>query len=382
MDQHSDHIFNISEILSKHLKGIPLDDNEEVLLKQWLDENHENESLFLSLKNNEQLADSLKQYFDTDTEAQLAVVNNKINASKGKTLNMKWLSIAASILVILSAGGWLYFKNNKGSQSSYYAVEDFLPGKNKAFLTLSTGEVINLDEKQNEIAISANGISYSNGEQISETNKVQFAKLQTPRGGTYSIKLPDGTKVWLNAGSELEYPLHFTTSTREVKLKGEGYFEVAHDKSHPFIVRTDIQQIKVLGTSFNIRAYTHQQATTLITGKVAVRQIGNNSEIKITPGEQASVHNGNMQVSKVDVSDFTSWKEGFLAGNSVKFQDIAAEVERWYDVEFVYPSGFKNNEKAFFSVNRNEKLSSVLKALERTYGIHFQIKGKEVLIKQ
>lgn len=382
MDQHSDHLFIISEILSKHLKGIPLDENEELLLQQWLQEDHKNESLFLSLNNNEKLADSLKQYYATDTEAQFEIVRNKINGAKAKKLNMKWLSIAASILVILSIGGWFYFKNNNLPHALNYAIEDVAPGKNRAFLTLSTGKVINLDEKQSEIAVSTEGISYGNGNQITKTDQIQFATLRTPRGGTYSIKLPDGTKVWLNAGSELEYPLHFTGNTREVKLKGEGYFEVAHDKSHPFIVSTDIQKIKVLGTSFNVNTYTDRQATTLVTGKVSVSQNGINGETKITPGEQASTSNGKVMVSKVDVSDFTAWKEGLLAANSATFIDIANEIERWYDVDFIYPAGFKNNEKAFFSVSRNEKLSEVLKALERTYGIHFQLKGKEVLIKQ
>lgn len=383
MNDHFKHIDKLNSIIQKHIKGISLDGAERQYLDRWLNESEANKKLFEKFYYEEELADSLQLFQTTDTDEQLKIVQKRLKKEKLIRLNSsKWYAVAASVLLALSIASWFYFKSQFSDSQYSLVAEDVMPGTNKAVLTLSSGRSINLDEKQNEIAISAEGISYADGNQITNSDNIQFAKLQTPRGGTYSIRLPDGTKVWLNAGSELQYPLHFTAATREVKLKGEGYFEVAHDKSHPFIVSTDIQHIKVLGTSFNIRAYSEQQATTLVTGKVAVRHIGNNSETTITPGEQASIDHGNLEVSKVDVNDFTSWKEGLLAGNSATFRDIAVEVERWYDVDFVYPSGFKNNEKAFFSVNKNEKLSSVLKALERTYGIHFQIKGKEVLIRQ
>lgn len=383
MNDHFRHIDKLNSIIQKHIKGISLDGTEKEYLDRWLNESVQNKKLFEKFYYEEELADSLQLYHTTDTDEQLKIVQNRIKFSQpSRSISSKWYAVAASVLLALSIGCWFYFKNQALDQEKSIAIQDVMPGTNRAVLTLSSGKSINLDEKQNEIAISADGISYADGNQIANSENSQFAKLQTPRGGTYSIKLPDGTKVWLNAGSELEYPLHFTGATREVKLKGEGYFEVTHDKSHPFIVSTDIQKVKVLGTTFNIRAYTNRQATTLITGKVSVSQKGNQSEIKITPGEQASINNGNIQVTKVDVTDFTAWKEGLLSGSSAKFNDIADEIERWYDVDFVYPAGFKNNEQAFFSVSKNEKLSSVLKALERTYGIHFQIKGKEVLIKQ
>lgn len=382
MNEHFRHIDKITNIIQKHIKGISLDEDEKQYLDRWLNDSDANKELFEKFYYEEELAESLQLYHTTDTEEQLKIVQDRIKFSQpSRSISRKWYAIAASILLALSIGSWFYFKNQAPDQEKSLAMQDVMPGTNRAILTLSSGKSINLDEKQNEIAISADGISYADGNQIANSENIQFAKLQTPRGGTYSIKLPDGTKVWLNAGSELEYPLHFTGATREVKLKGEGYFEVAHDQSHPFIVSTDVQQVKVLGTSFNIRAYTNQQATTLITGKVSVSQNGMNAETKIFPGQQASIINGNVEVSKVDVTDFTAWKEGLLAASSAKFIDIANEVERWYDVDFVYPTGFKNNEQAFFSVSKSEKLSSVLKALERTYGIHFQIKGKEVLIK-
>ena len=383
MKDHFEYIDKITAIIQKQIKGVPLDETEQQFLDLWLYESEENRKLLDKLMYEEELADSLQRYDTTDTEEQLKIVNARLGNKQPAKLSWgKWCAVAASVILALSIGSWFYFKNSKFDQKQDLVTEDVMPGKNRAVLTLSSGASINLDENHNQIAISSDGISYSDGKQISKSENIQFAKLQTPRGGTYAVQLPDGTHVWLNAGSELEYPLHFAGNTREVRLKGEGYFEVAHDKSHPFIVSTDLQKVKVLGTSFNIKAYTSNQATTLVTGRVAVSQQGSASEINIIPGQQSIIKNGNIQVSIVEVGDFTAWKEGMISGSSLGFDEIAKELERWYDIDFKLPSGFKNNEKAYFSVNRNEKLSSVLKALERTYGLHFQIKGKEVIVKQ
>ncbi|PZU09502.1 MAG: hypothetical protein DI622_16460, partial [Chryseobacterium sp.] len=316
MEGNFEHIDKITGIIHKHIKGTSLDDNEMQFLNLWLRENG-NRELFNKLTNEGELTDSLQVFHSTDTQEQLKIVNDRIRTNNASISPIrKWFAVAASIILALSISSWFYFKNSKLDRQKDFAFEDVMPGKNRAVLTLSSGQSINLDEIHDQIAITSDGISYKDGKVIAGSENIQYAKLQTPNGGTYAINLPDGTKVWLNAGSELEYPLHFTENTREVKLKGEGYFDVAHDKAHPFIVNTDIQRIKVLGTSFNVRAYTDKQATTLVTGKVSVNTIGNNSETKIVPGEQALVGNGKVEVSKVDVSDFTTWKDGMLAGTS------------------------------------------------------------------
>ncbi|MNI30585.1 hypothetical protein D3C73_844370 [compost metagenome] len=142
-----------------------------------------------------------------------------------------------------------------------------------------------------------------------------------------------------------------------------------------------MQQIKVLGTAFNLRAYSEVQFTTLIRGSVSVTLNHAGSPEVLKPGEQAIVQDHIILKQKTDVNDYVGWKDGNIIGSSVSLEVIGSDIENWYDVDFIYPRNFKNCEKAHININKNEKLSSVLKAIENTYGVKTEIRGKEVFIK-
>lgn len=373
--------FEMSSILKKVIQHDSLTASEHLTLDTWLKKDEKNRIFFESLQNEENLAESIKEQFNTNTHVQYKLVEKKIRQKK-KLKILRLAGVAAAFFLAFGTGIWFFTNNTHTTdQPAMIAVSgDILPGSNKATIKLSSGQSIDLNEHEG-IHITDSGFTYNDGTSIGNTGHAESATLITPRGGQYQITLSDGTKVWLNANSSLQYPLAFNGKHREVQLKGEGYFEVAHNAKQPFIVKTDQQQIKVLGTAFNVRAYTEKQYTTLLRGSVAVNLKGSTSTRMLKPGEQAIVQDYSLSVGKIDVTDFVAWKDGIIAGTSVSLKEILSEIERWYDVDFKYAANFTNSERAYININKNEKLSSVLKALENTYGIRAEIRGKEVIIK-
>lgn len=373
--------FEMSRILKKVIQQNALTISERLTLDTWLQKDEKNRNFFESLQNEENLAESIKEQFKTNTHLQYKLVEKKIRQKK-KLKILRLAGMAATFVLAFGTGIWFYSNNTHNTdQHINVAVEgDILPGSNKAKIKLSSGQSIDLNEHEG-IHITDSGFMYDDGTSIGKTGHAESATLITPRGGQYQITLSDGTKVWLNANSSLQYPLAFNGKHREVQLKGEGYFEVAHNAKLPFIVKTDQQQIKVLGTAFNVRAYSEKQYTTLLRGSVSVNLKGSTSTRMLKPGEQAIVQDYSLSVGKIDVTDFVAWKDGIIAGTSVSLKEIVSEIERWYDVDFKYTANFTNSERAYININKNEKLSSVLKALENTYGVKAEIRGKEVIIK-
>lgn len=234
--------------------------------------------------------------------------------------------------------------------------------------------------------------------------------LTTPKGGTYQIVLPDGTRVWLNAGSTLKYPSRFTGNTREVFLEGEGFFEVSQQGSPPsamrssrtasgkeqpapFIIKTRGQQTTVLGTEFNISAYPDEKEikTTLASGSVKVTALKSSPVNQSTnplidqsailePNEQSILSATGLQTRNVDVSTEIAWKNGDFVFRNEDLETALRKVARWYDVEIVYgPSAPKNLELGGW-VSRSKSLSAVLKVIGEAGDVTFNITGRRIMV--
>lgn len=384
-DKKLNYLYGIAELIKRHTQGEILSETESAILSEYRNESGENEALFQRMLKPSTLAESILAIDQTDTSEQLRRFNRRVRHRNAIRRIYKFAPVAAFLLLTLSIGFyWLYDRvltptENAVLTSSYGG--DALPATNRATLTLSSGATIQLREDQQGLITDEHGISYEDGNSIVNTSEVQYATLSTPRGGQYQITLSDGSKVSLNAGSSLEYPVQFAEGERRVMLKGEGYFEVNHNENTPFTVITENQSVTVLGTVFNVNAYSSKEATTLVSGKVSVTDRAAQIEKQLTPNMQAVVLNGKITTRMVDVADYTGWKSGRFQGERISLQEIVEDIERWYDVEFVYPSNFKNNERAFVSINRHEKLSGVLQVLELTYGVRFHIDGKEVYVR-
>ncbi|MNK36652.1 fec operon regulator FecR [compost metagenome] len=303
------------------------------------------------------------------------VTGQDIREQHVKKTPYRWMA-AAAILVIFSAG-WLFLNQSNKSKTDQVAVLKNIeasPGINRAYLTLSNGQKIDLSNVNAGVIANLNGVSASKSKgnmlvyeaspnQVSNAvNKMSV--LSTPAGGQYEVVLPDGTHVWLNAASTLSFPEQFSSTERRITLKGEAYFEVAHDASRPFRVSTSRQNIEVLGTHFNISAYDDEPRTltTLLQGSVRVSSAAKNTIIK--PGEQAvSSERNDIQVQQANIRIAMAWKNGMIAFEDANLRQIMRQVARWYNIKVEF-SGSENQEVFTGGVSRDSKLSALLEILK------------------
>lgn len=296
-----------------------------------------------------------------------------------RQLIRRTLSYAAVVILLIIAGTWYVKRDKVSADEQEIAAAEVLPGGNKATLTLADGRKIDLSSEQSGIIVKDEQVNYSNGAALAAlTDKakdqtVSQLELATPQGGTYQLTLPDGSQVWLNAASTIKYPSKFTGDARIVEISGEAYFDIRNDKQHPFKVRSKGQEIQVLGTAFNVAAYPGEAETktTLVEGKVRLTSASrsenttpsSNESVILSAGEQGSLRNGHITTSKVEITEFTAWKEGFFYFNGLPTTAAIAQLARWYNLDVVYEGPLpKANVYAY--IDRNKPLSAILKALE------------------
>ncbi|SEB17698.1 FecR family protein [Pedobacter hartonius] len=324
--------------------------------------------------------------------------NLKEHTKPSRPVRSLWanISAAAGLILLVASGGYFWYQkvSPKPVLALHQVHKDVKPGGNRAYLTLSDGREINLSGMKsgrigsdggNDILQAVNGeISYVDGQAVTEQGPAALNTLRTPNGGHYRVILPDGTKVWLNAASQLRYPANFEgLQQRKIDLTGEAYFEVAKDPHHPFVVQTDDQQIRVLGTHFNVNAYHDNggSKTTLLEGSIHAR--GKQAEVTLVPGQQVStVAKGRLKVDPADQEIAVAWKNDQFMFESEPISILMKTLARWYDVEVVYGKDVPDI-RFNGAVSRFENISEVLKILESTGKIHFQIDGRKVrVIKQ
>lgn len=283
-----------------------------------------------------------------------------------KKINL-WHGVAAiAAIMVLTIGSW-YLIDRFALPSKQIIVQDVRPGGNKATLTLANGETLNLSSTKSGIIIEAEKLTYQDGTLIADYSRKNIKSAQqilsTPNGGQYQVILPDGTKVWLNAASTLTYPSSFTdANTRVVALTGEAYFEVAHHLTKPFIIKTNLQTVQVLGTHFNINSYNDNGTTitTLTEGSVSVTGLSDKAILK--PGQQSLTTAKNIEVQNADLETDLAWKNGKIEFRDASIQSIMKQVSRWYDIDIAY-QGELSNRVFNGSISRDSNLSVLLKIL-------------------
>ena len=305
------------------------------------------------------------------------------------------IAVAAAILVFLSVGGYFLFHHQTQPQIVKNEIQsDVVPGSNKAILTLSNGQQISLTDATVG-AISAEGnqvlqktndgtIVYGNNTSSDPDLIRVYNTISTPRGGQWSVVLPDGTKVMLDAASTLKYPVSFGRE-REVELSGQAYFDVTHNAERPFRVITKDQIIEDIGTAFNVNAYGDEPLTqtSLLEGAVevfspAVAGRLERTGLRLKPGQQALTQNHKMTMSSVNTEEAIAWKNGYFNFHDESIESIMRKLSRWYDIEVEYRGNLPDR-KFDGEVSRSFKLSETLKILE-TANIHFKIQGKKIIV--
>ncbi|MBL7698551.1 MAG: FecR family protein [Chitinophagaceae bacterium] len=300
--------------------------------------------------------------------------------AKRKRLFIAEVKYAAAIFVLVCAAAFFLFRPGDksleppvGTTKPAMKAEPIGPGKNKAILTLSNGKQVALDDAQKTV-ISDAGVQIEKvaGQLIyGKTDIVALNTMTTPKGGQFSIVLPDGTKAWLNAASSITYPTMFTNNERRVSVTGEVYFEVVKNAALPFRVKLpDNSEIQVLGTHFNVNSYTDEPSskTTLVEGSVKI----NNSILQ--PGEAYT----NGKIVKANTEEAVAWRNGLFIFDKTDLQSVMRQLVRWYDVEVKYEGPLRV--RTFSGkIGRDLSLEDLLDGLKRT-DVHFRIEGKTIIV--
>ncbi|NGM62629.1 DUF4974 domain-containing protein [Sphingobacterium sp. SGG-5] len=314
----------------------------------------------------------------------------------------KWMPYAAAVLIFAVLGSiyYLHFHSNTiqlprmENRPLSGVAESVKPGGNKATLTLADGTIVTLSEAYSGIVNADGEIRYEDGNSLynvdskQDDDSLSYAVLAVPRGGQYQVVLPDGSKVWLNAGSTLKYPLRFNSRERMVELEGEAYFEIVglqgpHGGRIPFRVTTSDQTVDVLGTTFNISAYADEAETktTLISGQVRVASSGKDQAVILRPGEESWVHHtADIQVKPAHIDVAIAWKSGIFYFDETPFPQLLKQIARWYDIDVVY-EGKQPTEAFSGKMSRNVDLSVLMKFLKDS-GINLQIEGNKLIVKK
>lgn len=303
---------------------------------------------------------------------------------------------AASIAAILLVSNILFSKKNTSSSSTFSAIKDkqeeeISPGGNKAFLKMADGTSIVLNHSPIGILTSGKGMrvkKIADGQLVFDAQNTdttamlsdEWNTVSTPRGGQYQLVLPDGSKVWLNAESALRFPSQFAINERRVELIGEAYFEIAKNTQQVFKVVSKDMEVQVLGTNFNLNDYEGSTPkTTLIDGSVKIKS-GQQTQV-LKPGQQAILRKRQELIlqDNIDIDSEIAWKDGLFLFKDASIQKVMNQVARWYDIEIVYEH--HHSQKLFNgSVSRNVNLSELMNMLAYT-GVHYEIQGRKVLIK-
>lgn len=303
----------------------------------------------------------------------------------------RFTAVAASILLVISIA--IILNNKKKAKLSVVNIieKPVLPGSQKAILKLANGQNIILDDQHPGKVANQYGISivknskgqivYSNPAHSAKPADELYNTIETPRGGKYSVILPDGTVVWLNAASSLKYPLHFSKNERRVELTGEAYFEVAHNKYQPFKVISKNQEVRVLGTHFDVKAYDDDDAvsTTLLQGSVLIHNNALNKSQLLVPGQQANLTQNNMQVGEVNTQQVISWKKGYFLFDHDNIKDIMKMISRWYDVDIRY-ADIDQHETFGGTFSEYSDLKGMLQNLQQLGHVHFKLEGRKITV--
>jgi ferric-dicitrate binding protein FerR (iron transport regulator) len=431
--------YQLSELIAAYLadekKHMPAE------LVAWLEESFENKAIFENIVKEEQLKVSIKKYNSIDVNDAWNRVSSKLFTQNAVIRKRFWPRIAAAAAILLVVGAGIFFYTNRSVtekvQTPAYA-NDIAPGKNTATITLTDGSTIVLSDAKTGVVVGAESLRYNDGSavrtgdarhlddrrtdqrELNETDKNNINSelnllnstdkrslpygrddvrgvdgrgsrnnargglltASTPRGGTYQVTLPDGTKVWLNAASSIKFPASFAAlKERRVFLNGEAYFEVSKDKAHPFIVKSASQEVEVLGTHFNVNAYAGEPntKTTLLEG--AVKVAGNDGQSQtIKPDQQAVLSADGIKVFPVVAETYIDWTEGSINVRKEDLRSIMRKVSRWYNVEVEY-QGVENDGQTFTAyVSRRQNLSLVLDALAKVTNLKFKITGNKIIV--
>ena len=361
------------------------------VLNKWM-EDSQNQSIFLeyvkahfaiTLAMNEPDIKTIRKVLLSEIRKE----KKKVQVHRLKTI-MKYAAIA---IIFLGIGALL----QKNIFSKNDTKEIIIPKKDEITLKLGNGNVKVIAADGTSMVYDANGkvIGKQNGKELVYTGngtatKLVYNTLSIPNGKRFNITLSDGTVVYMNAGSSMTYPVQFIKNkNRQIFLTGEAYFEVAHDKMHPFIVNANKLDVQVYGTKFNVSNYEEDVATdvVLVEGSVSMTQsgLGGKNEVFLTPGYKGSFIKENKTISneKVNTSLYTSWMSGNLVFREESFENIIKKLERNYNITIINNNKKLANETFNATIETdNESIVQVFNYFKKVYQIEYSIVENKIVI--
>lgn len=380
--QHIAHL-----IVKERLTGLSKAETEKLNL--WINEHQDHYNLYKKLRK-QNPADVIQNYKNIDIERGLQTYHRR-HSLKSRRLSVRWMTVAAASLILISTGILLFFK----SPSTPPLTEHLQPGSSKALLILADGTVKELQQTPKTDTIHIEGVSVLNsGNEIQYTsvqynsdtlssNTAVYNTLKIPTGGEYMLILADGTQIWLNSQTTLRYPVKFTGNERTVYLEGEAYFKVNHDKQRPFYVHTKDQvNIQVLGTSFNVRAYGDEQETETVLEHGSVKMWRDKNHLTLVPGVKATYNKNNdkFTAQHINTELYTAWHKGQYVFEEETIENILNKLSRWYGIQVFFADPAVRNMIFSGSIRKYDTIQQLLNAIEATGGIRFRVNGSAITV--
>ena len=376
---------DIARLIAEELAGT-IDERDRAVLTRWLDEDERHRKEYTNI------LESLKTGNEVckDQERGRQIMESRWRTVKSHTIRktvrwITWSKYAAVILLFVSMGIF-WFVNEEEQEVENVAVTKIEHGSMKAQLVLANGRRVDLvpetnlqleEEGGTRILTLDNMVKYSGMDSlVGQSTEVKYNTLIVPRGGEFSLELADGTRVWLNTESKLRYPVAFTGDERRVEMDGEVYFEVAKNREKPFVVTVNGVDIRVLGTSFNVSAYQEDVVTTLVTGKVQLKK--GDEQVVLLPNQQAIWSDDKFKVKQVDARNYVLWKEGIFYFEDVDLEMILDDMARWYNVNIFYVNPTLKKMKFSVEIKRYEDINEILRRIEQTKRVKFEIKDRTI----
>ena len=381
--------FEFTKELLRYTRG-ELSKEEEKGIEQVLLEVKGMNTLVEELKDKDRIEYEMHIIAKFNTEKALSKLKNRKQVKRRGILS--WIA-AASVVVIAGVSAWILLSQEPDVHNLPVA-EKFEPGKAVVTLEMASGLKYRLDTLSSVVRNNRVNVAFDNNDGVLKikeqdsladgaTKEIGYNTVNVPYGGTYTVELCDGTKVYLNSGTTLEFPSRFDGKVRSVILKGEAYFDVARNVSKPFVVEVDEMKVKVLGTSFNVKSYVDEPGvyTTLVEGSVAILRDGQ-PEKKIKPGEQAYYNKGvgTLSIAEVDVKEFTSWKDGVFYFKDIALEEILRIVSRWYDLEVFYMNQGAKSVIYSGKLPMYSSVEDVLRKFEISGDVRFELKGRTLTV--
>jgi len=375
-------LYRTIELFKKSFSGV-LETGEQEEFREMLRDDSLR-GVYEQLEDEEFVEDKFREFEGYEYKSAF----EKLKRHRKRLIVRRWMmwSVSAAAVLVLCLFTLRSGEEKTERGSTPVVAENVIPaGSKSAVLKLADGRVVKIGREPMSIRETGGSVVTYEGGLLSYSSDSSvvaglFNELEVPVGGECFVRLDDGTKVWLNAGSRLKYPVAFSGKERRVMFSGEAFFEVKRD-TLPFIVSMEMGDVTVLGTSFGISAYSGEaNYTTLVSGKVRFRS-KRNEKVILSPGEQAVLHSsGELEKREVDVEEYVGWKDGLFVFKDKTLSEIMKILERWYGVDVIFQDESLKGLEYTGSLERYDSINTFLQLLERLKDVRYEIRENTIVL--